>query len=406
MRLVLLIVLAGISWGRTLEVGAASPFHTFAEAWCASTAGDTIRIHPGTYPVVDLLIDHSIFLQGVGAPILDGQGRGEILKITADDVRIEGIHFQNAGLSFIDDNAALKLDGVSNCSILNNRFTNNFFAIYLARSENTRIRGNRIRSNALTESRSGNGIHLWYCRNIEIEENEIQGHRDGIYLEFVRHCDIQDNLSQANLRYGLHFMFSDSNRYHGNHFESNGAGVAVMYSKHVTMTGNVFKGNWGGASYGLLLKEIYDSEVRGCLFQRNSTGISMEASNRVEIVENTIEENGWGMKVMANCMENEITGNIFRYNSFDVATNSVQNFNHYTENFWQAYRGYDLNRDGIGDIPYRPVKLFSVMTQQNPPALILLHSLFAELLNLSETYLPVFTPASLVDDQPRMEAHP
>jgi nitrous oxidase accessory protein len=40
--------------------------------------------------------------------------------------------------------------------------------------------------------------------------------------------------------------------------------------------------------------------------------------------------------------------------------------------------------------------------QRHPPALILLRSLFVDLLDLAERVLPVLTPATLVDDAPLM----
>lgn len=57
--------------------------------------------------------------------------------------------------------------------------------------------------------------------------------RDGIYLEFADNCEITNNQSIDNLRYGLHFMFSNDDIYRGNIFENNGAGVAVMFSKEL-----------------------------------------------------------------------------------------------------------------------------------------------------------------------------
>ena len=67
---------------------------------------------------------------------------------------------------------------------------------------------------------------------------------------------IKNNLSEKNIRYGLHFMFSHSDTYTSNTFKNNGAGVAVMYSKHVKMENNRFEENWGPSAYGILLKDI------------------------------------------------------------------------------------------------------------------------------------------------------
>src|SRR5690606_10978819 len=119
-----------------------------------------------------------------------------------------------------------------------------------------RIADNRISSDGKAEQLIGNGIHCWKSDSLQIEGNTVTGHRDGIYLELVTHTLVQRNRSENNLRYGLHFMFSHDNSYIRNTFSGNGAGVAVMYTKRVTMLHNTFKENWGDAAYGLLLKDI------------------------------------------------------------------------------------------------------------------------------------------------------
>src|SRR5205085_12173672 len=119
---------------------------------------------------------------------------------------------------------------------------------------------NRISGLTKTEQTSGNGIHLWKCNNMLVKGNNIQGHRDGIYFEFVTNSVIQGNNSHNNIRYGLHFMFSNNDGYIGNTFLDNGAGVAVMYSHHVLMLRNRFVHNWGASAYGILLKEISDAK--------------------------------------------------------------------------------------------------------------------------------------------------
>jgi nitrous oxidase accessory protein len=237
-------------------------------------------------------------------------------------------------------------------------------------------------------------------------DNTISGHRDGIYFEFVKHSRIARNLSERNLRYGLHFMFSDSCQYLTNTFRDNGAGVAVMYTHFVTMRDNDFVHNVGPSSYGLLLKEISDSEVHSNRIRSNSTGIYLEGCNRVAVTHNDITDNGWGVLLMANSMDSRFVRNNFTGNSFHVATNSRQNFSTFAENYWSDYQGYDLDRDGFGDIPFRPVTLFSMVVQQNPPTLILLHSLVIGVTNLVERLMPHLTPQNLVDERPAMEPLP
>ena len=386
----------------TIQVGHDLTYNGLADAIASSQVGDTILVSAGIYQEYELLVDHQLTLIGVNDPVIDGLGKGEILRITADYVSVEGFTFQGAGLSHLDENAAIRFEEAHYGSITANTFLDNFFAIYLSKSSHCTIENNVIRGLAKTESRSGNAIHLWYCTDVVIDNNDVEGHRDGIYLEFVENCEIMNNRSNRNLRYGLHFMYSNHNQYHHNVFEDNGAGVAVMYSRHVDMWENRFSMNWGSSAYGLLLKDIYDSTILDNSFYQNTIGLYSEACNRVSIERNSFEQNGWAVKVMANSMDNVFVGNDFISNTFDVSTNSRQNFNLFSKNYWSRYRGYDMDRDGIGDVPFRPVKLYSLIIEKNEPALMLMRSIFVDILDSAESYLPILTPATLIDEQPLM----
>ena len=376
---------------------------SIAQAIKFAQPGDTILIQSGTYFVANIEIHKPLTLIGEENTILDGRDLGQIMLIKANNVTVSGLTFRNTPVSYIKDHAAIKLDSAFHCVIRNNTFENNFFSIYLARSAHIKVINNQIISDADRETASGNGIHLWYCKDILISNNRIDGHRDGIYFEFVEGSEIRDNTSQNNLRYGLHFMFSNKCNYKHNTFRHNGAGVAVMYTKNINMESNLFEDNWGSASYGLLLKEITDSEIKNNHFFRNTKGIYAESSNRIRFQGNTFEKNGWALKIMGNCLDNTFYKNNFIANAFDVATNTSNSFNTFDSNFWDNYNGYDLNRDGIGDVPHRPVSLFSYLVEQNEPSLVLIRSLFVSMLNVAESVLPVFSPETLLDNSPAMK---
>lgn len=368
----------------------------------AAQAGDTVLVAPGLYEEHGLIVDKSVVLVGLDSPVIDARNRGEIVTVKSDGCTISGFTLRNVGTSFVDDRAAIRLKEVTNVTVERNRIENAFFGIYVERSHGVVVRGNTLIGTATREVTNGNGIHLWYCRDALIEENVIHGHRDGIYFEFVEHSRVERNVSTGNVRYGLHFMFSHDDAYIDNLFAENGAGVAVMYTQHVTMRGNVFEHNWGASSYGLLLKDIRDSEIRGNHFRRNTVGIYAEGSNRIVVEENEFTGNGYAVRIMANSMDNTFRRNNFVGNSFDVVTNSRQSFNTFDENYWGEYGGYDLDGNGVGDVPHHPVRLFALLVEKAPPAIVLLNSLFVTLVDTAERVMPVFTPETLVDGNPLM----
>jgi nitrous oxidase accessory protein len=334
---------------------------------------------------------------------LDGEKKGFILVITGDDVTVKGLEVRNTSTSFMEDYAGILIEKTKNTVIEDVRLIDNFFGIYLAETDKAVIRNNYLTASGERETSSGNGIHLWYSKDTIIENNYIRGHRDGLYFEFVDGAYISNNLSEENIRYGIHFMYSDNCSYVGNTFRDNGGGVAVMYTSNVEIIGNRFEDNWGSSAYGMLLKEINRSRIENNHFENNSVGLYIEATSRNEVKGNTFRQNGWAVKLMANSTDNVFSENNFIANSFEVSTNSRRNFNEFTGNYWSQYEGYDLDRDGVGDVPHHPVRLFTILVEKQPQSLLLLRSLLIDILDAAEKVMPALTPETLIDTKPQMD---
>ncbi len=385
-----------------VNVSPAGPLTSLRAALLVVARGGTIVVHPGTYRDTTIVVDRPVTIIGEQYPILDGESKRQIMTVTADSVTLRGLEFRNVGVAYTEDLAAIKVIRGQDCLIAGNRITNAFFGIYLQEASNCTIERNVIVASHQRDATSGNGIHLWHSRDITIIGNTISGQRDGIYFEFVRQAHVRDNLSQNNIRYGLHFMFSDSCDYENNTFRHNGAGVAVMYTHNVQMIGNRFQDNTGAAAYGLLLKEISDSRLIDNVFTHNTSGLYADGATRLYARHNTFLDNGWALKLQSSTEDAIFTRNNFAGNTFDVSTNSRSTSSIFVGNYWSAYKGYDLNRDGTGDVPHRPVRLTSVIVAQHEPALILLRSNFLELIDAAERVIPALTPATLQDATPSM----
>lgn len=366
--------------------------------------GDTIIIPAGNYAEPSIVITIPLFILGENYPVLDGQKKNEIIQIKSDSVTVTGLKLQNPGRSDLTDMAALKIFNVKSCVIKSNIIEQAYFAIYLQGASKCFVYNNYIHGVEASEMMSGNGIHCWYCDSLRIFQNRISSHRDGIYFEFVTNSVILGNHSFGNVRYGLHFMFSNDDTYTLNIFEANGAGVAVMYTKGVHMFFNRFLTNWGAASYGLLLKEISDSKINGNLFGENTVAIHMEGSSRMDVKNNNFISNGWALQVQASCMDVIFSANNFKGNSFDVATNGNLVLSSFDGNYWDKYEGYDIDRNSIGDVPYHPVGLYSVLIEKVPSALLLYRSPLTALLDKAEKVIPGMTPVDLVDNAPLMKS--
>jgi len=331
------IILSTALPARTIVVGKNQPITSIRKAIELAKEKDTILVLPGVYKEGNIIVNKSIILLGQNYPVLDGEKKYEILTVSGANITIKGFQLQNCGQSAMNDYASIKVIDSKNVFIEDNRVINSFFGIHFANSSYITIMHNSISGSPTSEQNTGNGIHLWKCNHALIDNNHITGHRDGIYFEFVTESTIQNNLSEKNIRYGLHFMFSNSDDYLNNTFKNNGAGVAVMYSHKVKMDGNRFEMNWGPASYGILLKDITDSYIHNNTFYKNSVGIHMEGSSRINAFKNIFKENGWALKVQASCDDNNFYQNNFYGNSFDIATNGTMMLNKFYNNYWDKY---------------------------------------------------------------------
>ena len=383
-------VVKGISSDLQQLIGSSAPY-------------DTILLSKRVYKVEELLIDKPVVLIGVDGTVIDGSEVSNTIRITSDDVVISSVKIIGSGFSSYNDYAGIMIENSSGVAIKNTSVENCFFGIYLSNCRRIRVVNNKILSNREGETASGNGIHMWKCDSISVIGNRVSGHRDGIYLEFVTNSLVDSNRSIQNIRYGLHFMFSHNDTYSNNIFEENGAGVAVMYSKHVSLTRTRFLRNRGVSSSGLLLKDITDRWMRYNHFEANTSAGSMEESNRIIVDHNSFYGNGWAMKVQASCSGNMINMNNYMANTFDVTTNGQAMMNNFDNNYWDKYEGYDLNRDNYGDVYHHPVSMYSVIVERMPLAMILYRSMIVTLLDQLEKVAPSITPDALVDKQPSMK---
>ncbi|MCU0616565.1 MAG: nitrous oxide reductase family maturation protein NosD [Gemmatimonadaceae bacterium] len=391
-----------VSSDTLIDVSPTGPIRRVTDALARVADGGRIRIAAGVYREPTLVVERPVTLDGAKGAILDGEGKRGLLVVRAPSVTVRGLVFRNTGSSQTEDRAAVRFFEGADCTVEHNRFEDTFFALLLQEMQRCVVRHNVMRGMRGTQSRTANGVHLWSSEGVVVEDNIISGHRDGIYFEFASASVARRNTVTGSLRYGLHFMFSDDCRYEANRFEANQAGVAVMYAKRVHVVGNIFARNRGSAAYGLLLKDINDSEVRGNAFTDNTVGVVLEGSNRNVVRDNRFEANGWGLRLLANAQDNQVEGNLFARNLFDVGTNSRSSYSTMRGNHWDRYRGYDLDRDGAGDVPYAPVRLFALVVERAPAALVLVRSLVAGALDLAERVAPVLTPATLIDPAPLM----
>ena len=198
---------------RTIEVGEGKAFSSINAALHKAKAKDEILIYGKKIYKEHLVIQKPITLKGVGTPIIDGGQRGDVIKVNADNVTIEGLQIQNSARSSQVDYCGVHVKDAQFVTVRNCVFRKNQFSVMFQNCKNGLIANNNISSNITYNPIMGNAVHCWKSDNMHITGNNIGHNRDGIYLEFVNNSHIDHNTVSGCARYGLHFMFSHFNVY-------------------------------------------------------------------------------------------------------------------------------------------------------------------------------------------------
>ncbi len=368
--------------------------------------GDTVRVAPGEYRE-RLVVDVPVTLIGEpGARIL-GSYEGTVVHVTAPGTVLEGLEIAEAGTNLSKDMACLLIEA-DDVTVRDSTISQALHGIYVKGASRTRILGNRIEGRLdLIESDRGNGIHLWNSHHNRIAGNEIFHVRDGIYFSFANETEIEDNHIH-DVRYGLHYMYSNDNVFSDNLFEHNVAGAALMYSERITFERNTFARCRGFRAYGILLQSMSEVTSRQNLILDNSRGIFMNNTDASVFAGNDVVDNDLAIQLNGGCDGNRFVANNFLGNLtellLDVSDLETLWAGDGGGNHWSAYRGYDLDRDGLGDVPFSIQNVFQVLESDVPEVRFYLLSPAAEVLKAAEEALPLLQLGDARDPAPRMEA--
>lgn len=365
----------------------------------AAPRGALLEVGPGTY-MGDLFIDKPVHLRGIGRPLLAGSGAGSVILVRADDVTIEGFDVDGRGGGDLGrDASGIHVAGrravIRDCHV-----ANSLFGIYLreadgARVERCEVRG--IRGKAAGEK--GSGIHVWNTTGFDLLDNTIADVRDGFYIQSSPSGVIRRNVAR-DLRYGLHYMYSDDNLFEDNVFENGAAGTAVMYSRRLTFRRNQFLRNKGSASVGLLLKTCDDVLAEHNVMAGNARGVFLEGTVRTVLHENIIAGSDVAVVLYDSATDTRVTGNSFIGNLTPLALSGRRTDAVFEGNYWSGHDSPDLDGDGRADQPYRLAGLFDHLRGNLTAADLLSRSFAATAVAAAERAFPVMAPVPVVDPAP------
>jgi len=366
--------------------------------------GDTLHLADGTYRE-NIIVDVPVTLTSDGSATIRGGYQGNVVHVTAAGTVIEGLHITEAGPHLTKDMACVLVEAddvtIRNCTV-----TESLHGIYVKAGNRVNILGNTIEGRLdLIEADRGNGIHLWNSIENRIIDNEIFNVRDGIYFSFADSTKIERNHIH-HARYGLHYMYSNDNSFYDNLFEYNVAGAALMYSEDIVFARNTFASCRGFRAYGLLLQSMSRVTAKANLILDNSRGIFMNNTDDSLIELNDVVDNDLAIQLNGGCDGNRFVRNNFINNLSDLLLDVSDLETQWADvdggNYWSSYRGYDLDGDGAGDLPFPIQNVFQILETKVPEVRFYLLSPAAEVLKAAERALPILRLGDAEDPLPAM----
>ncbi len=392
------VVVAIVAALPTLPAKALDPLQPLIDA---AKAGDIITPPPGTYagPVV---IEKAITLDGKGKVTLDNTGRGSVITLKTNGATIRGMKLVNSGESHNDIDAGIQVRGSYNV-IKDNIIDNALFGINMQQSDNNVVRRNTIRSKRFDLGVRGDGIRLWYSRANKIENNIVEGARDVVIWYSGDNVFSGNEISGG--RYGLHFMYALANLVENNRFRGNSVGIFLMYSDGVTIRNNHISHALGATGMGVGMKETSDVTIEDNAIVYCATGIYLDVSPFQPETTNRLYRNRLAFNGIGVLFHNDWQGNRFRDNRFEnnfvqVSVNAKASAkrNDWDGNFWDDYRGFDRDKDSVGDSAHQPRVYADRLWMDVPAAGFFKGSPLLSVLDFLERLAPFTEPLLLLSD--------
>jgi nitrous oxidase accessory protein len=377
---------------------------TLAAAIAGADPGDVLILTGGAY-LGPVTIDRTLTLAGDGSATIDGQGQGTVITITADDVALTGLHVTGSGKKNQDIDAGIKVvKGADRARIEGNRLTDNLHGVDVHGGKDTLVRNNSIegRQNPRMNER-GNGFYVWNSPGTVIEGNTVRWGRDGIFSNTSRKDVFRNNLFR-DLRFAVHYMYTNDSEVSGNISIGNHLGFAIMFSDRVLVKDNL---SLGDREHGIMLNFANGADVAGNLVRGGTKKcLFIYNAHKNLIAGNRFEGCGIGIHFTAGSERNMLTGNAFIGNDEQVkyvGTRAMEWSFEGRGNYWSDHPAFDLNGDGIADGAYRPNDLMDHILWSQPAAALLTGSPAVQLVRWSQSSFPAILPGGVTDSHPLMQ---
>ena len=384
----------------------------------AAAPGSELILAAGLYRG-GIQIDKPLTLRGEPGAILDGKGEGDVIRVRAPDVRLEGLILRDSGFDLTAMNAAVHAErGAHRLHVEAVAMENVAFGLWLWHLEAPTLIGNRYAGNTAVRSQDrGDAIRLYNIDGGLIADNDIRDARDAIYVDTSRDLEFRGNRLRDS-RFGIHYMHTHGGRIVDNHTSGTRAGYALMMSRDLEVVNNRAERD---KNYGILMNyvnysTIAGNDIRGITAWHGPAGgehgVTLGAEGKAlfiynsqgnEIHGNRLADSELGIHLTAGSENNRIHGNAFIDNRTQVKYTGTITYEWSSGgrgNYWSDNPGFDLDGDGLADTAYRPNDMIDEVLWVNPNAKILMNSPAIQLLRWAQASFPALYPGGVVDTAP------
>lgn len=412
-----------------------------------AAAGDIIRLAPGRYDG-QVRLDKPLVLEGEAGAALVGPGRGSVITVLAPGAVVRGLDIRGSGMDLEPMDAGVFVEQTAAGALVEgNLLEGNLYGVYLHGAPDAVVRGNRIRG--LQQRRineAGNGVSIWNAPGARVEDNDVRFGRDGIFVVTSRNNTFRNNRF-ADVRFAVHYMYTNDSEVSGNVSTNNAAGFTIMYSHRLLVRNNISDGDrdraflfnyansseiTGNVAIGRLRPAEYWAMVGQRVASAGEHGLPAEDAgegaagnvawriapekcvfiynaNNNRFHGNRFEGCEIGIHFTAGAEGNEISGNAFINNRRQVkyvGTRYLDWSKAGRGNYWSDNPAFDLDGDGLADTAYRPNDLIDQVLWTAPQAKVLLNSPAVQVLRWAQSQFPALLPGGVVDSHPLMAPSP
>lgn len=405
----LALVLGWFLWSQPAPTLAAEPIivepgvGTLGEVLSQAVEGAALQLKSGVYEG-RVVIDKPLTIEGVDGTVIQGDGEGSVITIDAPDVAISDVTITGSGLLLetMDAGVLITTEG-DRARIEDSRLLDNLIGVNVKGPDDAVIRGNEIVGRRdLRPNERGNGVHLWNTPGSIVENNRFRYGRDGVFVNSSKKNTFRGNHFEE-LRFAVHYMYTNRSEVSGNMSIGNHIGFALMYSDRLVARDNV---SIDDRDHGIMLNYANYSEITGNVVEGGGEKcVFIYNANRNRFEKNQFEGCPIGVHFTGGSADNAFTENAFIANETQVKYVGSRWLDWATDgrgNYWSDHAAFDLDGDGIADSAYRPNDMMDQVLWTHPLAKLLINSPAVQLLRWVQTQFPGLYPGGVIDTSPLM----